>query len=369
MRKYYLDNIRIGIVLLVVLYHVIYIFNSVGVISNIAVKGIPQMDAFLYFVYPWFMACLFLVAGISARYSLQKRTDKQFAKERVTKLLIPSIAGTLILGWTSGYITSLYTDMFAGNADKIPGFIKYLIYSLCGSGPLWFAQELFFASMILLLIRKVDKKDKLWNVCGKINGIMILLLFFAVWGSSFLLNTPMITVYRNGIYIFMFLLGFYVFSHDNVQVALEKWKFPLLIVAVVCGVAYTIYYYGRNYTTDACLQSAFTNFYLWIMILAILGSAKAWFNKSNRFTKYLSSRCFGIYVLHYPVLILFAYLVVTYLRLPMILNYLLLLILEIIVVPCLYEMIRKIPVLRFLLLGISKDKEDVRSEYIRSNEA
>jgi len=354
MRKYYLDNIRIGIVLLVVAYHIIYIFNSVGVISNIAVKGIPQMDSFLYFVYPWFMACLFLIAGISARYSLQKRTGKQFAKERIKKLLVPSVAGIFILGWVSGYITSLYTDMFAGNADKIPGIVKYLIYSLCGIGPLWFAHELFLASMILLLLRRIDKNDKLWNVCGKVNMIIVLLLFFAVWGSSYLLVTPMITIYRNGIYIFMFLLGYYVFSHDKVQDMLEKWKFPLLIAAVVCGVVYTVYYYGQNYTTGACLQSAFTNLYLWIMILAILGCAKAWFNKSNCITKYLSSRCFGIYVLHYPILIFFAYLVVTYLKLPMILNYPLLLVIEIIVVPCLYEIISTIPVLRFLLLGISK---------------
>jgi acyltransferase family len=36
------------------------------------------------------MVLLFVVAGMSARYSLQKRSNKEFLKERVTKLLVPS---------------------------------------------------------------------------------------------------------------------------------------------------------------------------------------------------------------------------------------------------------------------------------------
>ncbi len=351
MRKYYLDNIRWGIVLLVVLYHVVYIFNSVGVITNMAVPGIPQMDVLLYFVYPWFMACLFLISGISARYSLEKRTGKQFAKERVKRLLVPSIAGIFILGWIGGYITSLNVDMFAGNGEKIPGIMKYFIYSLCGIGPLWYAHELFLASMVLLIIRAIDKKDNLWKICGKVNIIVILLLFFPVWGSSLILNTPVIAVYRNGIYIFMFLLGYFVFSHENVLDLLRQYKLPLLIVAVISGIVYTIFYYGQNYTTDTCLQSPFTNFYLWIMTLAILGCGKAWFNSNNRFTQYMNRRSFGIYVLHYPVLIAAAYLVVTYSNFPKILNYAILLLIEIIFVPLFYEIVSRIPVTRFLLLG------------------
>jgi len=354
MRKYYIDNIRYAIVLLVVVYHVIYIFNSVGVISNILLTGIPQMDAFLYFVYPWFMGCLFLVSGISARYALERKSAKQFVKDRVRKLLIPSIAGIFILGWIVGYTTSLQTDMFGGNGDTIPGFIKYFIYSLSGTGPLWFAHELFLASMILLLLKAIDREDRIYKLCGKANIIVILLLFFAVWGSSTILNVPIVTVYRNGIYILLFLLGYYVFSHESVQNILEKWRTPLLISALICGVAYTIYYYGQNYTTDECLQSAFTNLYLWLMSLAILGCSKAWFNVNTKFTKYMAPRSFAIYVLHYPVLVLFAYLLTTYLNLPMILNYIFLLLIEFIIVPLLYEIVSRIPVINALLIGKTK---------------
>lgn len=354
MRKYYLDNIRWAIVVLVVIYHIVYLFNSVGVISNIQAEGIPQMDALLYFVYPWFMCCLFLVAGIGARYALQKRSQKEYVKERVRKLLIPSLAGVFLYGWIIGYVTSRAPGFFSG--QEVPGIIKYLIYCLIGIGPLWFAHELFLASMLLLLFRAIDKKDKFWIFCGKANLMVILVLSLAVWGSSFILNTPLISIYRNGIYWFMFFLGYYVFSHENVQEILLKWHLPFLIVAVMCGIGYVIYFYGENYTTDAVLQHPFTNFYAWIMILAVLGCAKAWLNFSNSFTKYMSSRSFAIYVLHYPCLVVITYCITTYMSLPLILNYVFIFILITILLPCICEIVMHIPVIRYLALGIRKDK-------------
>ncbi len=353
-RKHYLDNIRWATVLLVIVYHVVYLFNSVGVITNIDVQGIPQMDILLYFVYPWFMNLLFVVAGMSARYALSVRSEKEFLRERVKRLLIPSIAGIFILGWVSGWVTNQYADMFAGNGALIPGVVKYLIYCLCGIGPLWFAHELFLASLVLLLIRRVDRADRLWEFGGRVHMAVLMLLVFVVWGSSKLFNTPVVEVYRNGIYIVMFLLGYYVFSHEAVTDRLVRYRIVLLVAAVGVGAAYTFYYYGENYTTPECLESFFTNFYAWIMILAILGCAKAWCDKENRFTRYMTKRSFGFYVLHYPLLVLIAHSVVTLLHLPMLLNYLVILALELVLLPVFYEVIKKIPGLRYLLLGICR---------------
>ncbi|MEE0859540.1 MAG: acyltransferase [Acutalibacteraceae bacterium] len=357
-RKYYIDNIRWFTVLLVIVYHVIYMFNSVGVISNIDVKGIKEMDYAEYFVYPWFMCLLFVVAGMSAKYSLSHRSAKEFAKDRAKRLLVPSIAGIFILGWIGGWVTNQYIAMF--DNDATPVFIKYLVYCICGIGPLWFAHQLFLASMVLLLIRAIDKKDRLWHLCGKANIIVILLLVFAVWISSMILNTPLIEVYRNGIYIFMFLLGYYLFSHEEITDKLVKFKIPLLIVAAITGITYSIYYFGENYSSQECLQSFFTNAYAWIMILAIIGCFKAWCNKENKFTNYMTKANFGFYILHYPLMVMLAYLITTYLQLPMILNYILILVAEIILLPLFYEFIRRIPVLKFLLLGISSNKKKTK---------
>lgn len=354
-RLNYLDNIRWITVVLVVIYHIIYLFNNSGVISNISVKGIPIMDSFLIFVYPWFMCLLFVIAGISSKYSLQKRTNKEFIKDRVKRILLPSILGIFIYGWVSSLITSCYVDMFDGNGAMIPGVIKYFIYCLMGIGPLWFCHVLFIGSVLIVLIRKIDKKDILGRLSKKVNLPILLALVFIVWGSSFILNTPFITVYRFGIYLLMMLLGYYVFSNQELIKKIEKICIPLSIISILLGIIYVITYYGVNYTDNSVLDDLFTNVYLWITIISILGLGSKWLNFKNKFTEYMSKNNFNIYILHYVVVVLLGYVTVTFLHLPFIINYIIILLGTIILLPGLIEIIKRIPIIRFMILGISKE--------------
>ena len=353
-RLNYLDNIKWITVVLVVIYHIIYLFNNSGVISNINVKGIPIMYTFLIFVYPWFMCLLFVISGISTKYSLQKRTNKEFVKDRAKRILIPSILGIFIYGWISSWITGQYTDMFAGNGDMIPGFIKYFIYCLMGIGPLWFCHVLFIGSILIVLIRKIDKKDKLGMLCKKINLPILFSLVLIVWGSSFILNTPLITVYRFGIYLFMMLLGYYIFSNQELIKKLEKVYIPLGIISILLGIIYVITYYGLNYADNSVLDDLFTNVYLWSTILSILGFGSKKLNFKNKITEYMTKNNFNIYVLHYTVVLLLGYAIVSFLDLPFILNYIIILLGTIIILPVLIEMVKRIPLIRFIVFGISK---------------
>lgn len=357
-RKHYLDNIRWITVCIVIVYHIIYMFNNSGVISNIDVKGIPIMDSFLIFVYPWFMCLLFVVSGISSRYSLAKRSGKQFIKDRVQRILIPSICGIFAYGWISGFITDKYANIFAGSGEQIPAFAKYITYSLIGMGPLWFAHVVFLASVLLLLIRVLDRNDKFWRLCGKTNYITLALLTIAVWLSSLILNTPLITVYRFGIYFFMFFLGYFVFSHDEVIEKLKKIAVPMGIVAFGVGVVYTITHYGTVYADNAVLNTPFTNIYLWIAVLAVLGLGAKFLNFKNRFTEYMTANNFNFYVLHYSIEVLISYALVTYSDLPFALNYILILLGTVILLPLLTEILKRIPIIRRLILGIVKKKKN-----------
>ena len=79
MRKHWIDNLRWVTVLSVLLYHVVYFYNNKGVFGGIGGFGDfatnPQyQDVLMYILYPWFMPLLFLLAGISSRYSLEKVT-------------------------------------------------------------------------------------------------------------------------------------------------------------------------------------------------------------------------------------------------------------------------------------------------------
>lgn len=349
-RKYYLDNIRWMTVLLVLVYHVFYIFNGVGVLGGIgSFAEIQYQDAFMYVVYPWFMVLLFLVAGMSARYALENKTHKEFVKARTVKLLVPSTLGLFVFHWILGYMNI----KIGGSLEMIPKFILYPICVLSGTGPLWFIQMLWLFSLLLVLIRKLDKKDKLYHLCGKANKGIIIALCILIWGSAQILNMPVITTYRFGIYFVGFLLGYFVFSHEEVQEKVEALRIPMLMLALIGAVAYTWHYFGQNFAESACLKSLFTNVYLWIVILAILGCFRAWGDRTNRFAAYMTKASYGIYIVHYIITLGSCYLLKNYTVLPVALIYVLAILMTFVLSVVLYEGIRRIPILRYLVLGIN----------------
>ncbi len=82
MRKTYLDNIRWITVVLVVIYHVIYMFNGeaeYGVIGPFS-EHQPQ-DLYQYIVYPWFMFLLFVISGMAATLNLGQRERRDLLRE------------------------------------------------------------------------------------------------------------------------------------------------------------------------------------------------------------------------------------------------------------------------------------------------
>lgn len=352
MRKYFIDNLRYGVVISVIVYHVFYVFNSVGLPRNVDIQGIPALDVVEYILYPWFMAFLFLVAGVSARYALQGRSHREFVRERVRKLLIPSLAVMFLLGWAMGLINSCYYDMFQGSGDQIPGVVKFLIYCLSGTGPLWFCRELFLCSLVLVLVRKLDKKDRLWQWGGRVSFPAALLLFFPVWGSSQILNTPLVEVYRNGIYLCVFFLGYAVFSHEEVQEMLERGRYPLLAAAVALGAVYVIRFWGINFAATANLKGPLVNAYAWIACLALLGCGRAWWNRETAFTRYMRGRSFGFFVLHNYLIVLYAWGIDKLLHPAAIWYYVLVALLLALTMPPIYEALSRIPVVKRLFFGL-----------------
>ena len=91
-RKNYLDNIRWITILIVVVYHVFYYYNNLGTTPMFEglheTTGVTFSAVFQYAVYQWFMVLLFIVSGIRARYTLEKKTVKQFIKSKVLNLPI-----------------------------------------------------------------------------------------------------------------------------------------------------------------------------------------------------------------------------------------------------------------------------------------
>lgn len=355
MRKTYIDNIRWITVVLVVIYHVIYMFNGVvtyGVIGPFA--DTQYQDVYQYIVYPWFMLLLFVVSGMSSRFYLNNHSDKEFLKNRTVKLLVPSTIGLFVFWWIMGYYNMLISGAFE-NMSAVPKPVTYIIMAVSGTGPLWYIQLLWIYSLILLLVRKVEK-DKLYKICEKVNVPVLIALALVIWGAAQILNTPIIVVYRFGIYGVGFFLGYFVFSHDNVMAKLEKWWIVLLLATFIIGTIFVVTFWGAPYAEHEVLDTFLCNLYSWIGVLAVLSFMKKWGNFSNAFSKFMSKKSWGLYLFHYLPLSICAWYLHIYTTLPAIVMYLCVGVAAFIGAYAFYEIISRIPVLRWCVCGIKSKK-------------
>lgn len=353
MRRHYLDNIRWITVLIVMVYHVIYMYNGVQLFGVIGpFKPVQYQDAFQYIVYPWFMVLLFAVSGMSSRYYLDGHTDKEFRESRTQKLLIPSTLGIIVFHWTVGYYNTAISGAFNSELANVPGFVKAIIMILSGTGPLWFIQMLWVFSILLVIIRKFEK-DKIWELGKKVKPYMLVIFTIVIYGAAQILNTPVVTVYRFGIYGVSFFVGYFVLSHEEVTDRLMQYWIPLCVAAIVLGASYTIIYFGENYATEPVINNVLACVYCWICVLAIIAAMKKWFNFSTAFTEFMCKKSWGLYIFHYLPLAMTAYYLKEYASsTPALVCYLLVGIMTFVGAYVVNEIISRIPVLRYLVLGI-----------------
>lgn len=358
MRKYYIDNIRWFTILLVVIYHIIYIFNGIttGVIGPITEKR--YQEGIQYILYPWFMVILFIISGMCAKYYLDQHSDKEFIRVRTRKLLVPSTIGILVFGWVQGYFNMAIGDAFSNIPKEMPGIALYLLMAVSGTGVLWTIQVMWVLSMVLLLVRKLEK-GRLYQLGEKANVIVLVALGILVWGSAQILNMPVICVYRFGIYGFCFLLGYYVFSHDEVIRKLEKYCIPSLLVSVCLGACYTYFYFGVDYAQSPGVNCPLAIAYGWMACLAVIGCAKRFVDKTNGFAQFMTKKSFGLYVFHYLALSATAYFLTKYTHMNGAFIYILTTIAAFGGGFLLYEIISRIPIIRWCVLGIRKEKKRV----------
>lgn len=369
MRKHWIDNLRWVTVMLVLLYHVIYFYNNKGVFGGIGGfgEGPQYQDVLMYVLYPWFMPLLFLLAGMSARYSLENHSAKEWFKSRTRKLLVPATVGLLVFQWMTGYFNTAVAAR-QGVFDGMPLIARYLMMAFSGIGPLWFIQDLWLFSVILLVIERIDTKDKLHQWCSRLGNVWIILLGVLFWlGEQTLIFNPrpesldgLWNLYKPLFYMIPFLLGYYIFSRDEVQETLGKAWIPLMGVAVISGTLLTVTTFGENNTVPQYMSTPLNCFYGWMMCLAMMGWFKARFDKTTAFASYMTRSSFGLYIIHYLVVASLGYMMKVYTQLPPVAMYLILTLAVFTLSPLLYEVLRRIPVVRWCIFGEKRQAENVK---------
>lgn len=363
MRKYYLDNLRWLIILVLFPYHVLLIYSSIGYYYfNVANSAIA--NAFILSFAPWFMQLLFTIAGIATYYSLKRRNSTEYLKERVTKLLLPTLAGVILVIPVSIYFGYLYNG-YAGNFLSL--WLNILTHPLqnLGNGiiigPLWFLLYLFIVSLVALPIIMKYKQSQ-WKIpIEKVTVPKLLLLIIPLAIGSFFLDLyPDKSILQ---FFLLFIFGYFLLSDDGVQEKLENRRWPLFIAFLVLTIIYLVVTVPSlnspvsvPTTTDLTLSGLlsmfiiklYVNSILWLGVLGVMGMGKHYLEFKNKKTLYLSAVSFPIYIFHIAWINMFAYYIIGWIPDLMVLQVILIMGLSFVFTIATIEVVRRIPGIRFL---------------------
>jgi fucose 4-O-acetylase-like acetyltransferase len=126
-RQYYIDWLRIILILSVYLFHVGMIFNTWGwhVKNDVLYGGVLRQV--MIFLHNWRMPLLFMISGEGTWYALKNITPGRYLLERSKRLLVPLAAGIFLLVPVQVYIERVsdypsllayYPHMFEGVYPK-----------------------------------------------------------------------------------------------------------------------------------------------------------------------------------------------------------------------------------------------------------
>lgn len=254
---------------------------------------------------PWFMPLLFVLAGMSARYALEKRSGREFIMQRIRKLLIPFVFGTIFLVPLQ---TLFARRSFEGYSGGIFENMKYFfthVTDLTGydgaftPGHLWFILFLFVISAVSLVIFRLVPIRKTEKAVGKLPVWGLLLLFIPIWLMYYIGNFGGFSLGKD---LALFLTGYYVLSNDAVADTVERGIKWLAVLCAVCTAASAVMYFKFSYYGDM-----WVNFIGWLSVLVILALGKKLLNKKTAFTEYFNKASYPFYILHQSILVTVAY--------------------------------------------------------------
>ena len=310
MRKLFIDNLRWMDVFLLIPYHAAQAYNTWGELNYIWFEPNKVISSLIVFLSPFFMPLLFLLAGMSTRYAVKKRSYGQYLVERIKRLLVPFAFGTLVFCPILTYIGDVTNFGYRG------GFFEhYLVFftkwtDLSGGdggfsvGQFWFLLYLFFISLVsigifAILKKIVRKRPQLEKIPFWLLALLVIPLPFfydllSVGGKSFIE------------YLYIFLIGYFILSHDEVIEKAAKYRYLTLAIGLVACIVdvYMFLWSGRDFGVYNVIAKAFAE---WFMVLALIGIGKRKLDLTSKGFTYMSQRSFPFFSFHFLWVVLFQY--------------------------------------------------------------
>ncbi len=315
-RQHYLDWIKVLAILLLVVAHAARVFDYLP----FYVKDGQHIwaEILIRFLDSWFMPLFFVIGGMAACYSIEKRGAAKFRAERAKRLLVPlgfALLSTLpLLGYVAFRFSHPEAD--ANFWTYLPRFFTFDASQLQGYtgtfsvAHLWYLLYLYIFSMLSgpVFRRLHDGSLPAWA--------KRMPLLFAIICVS--LGKLTLLPYPNPIYFLAFFWLGYAIAADRAEFDLFRplrerpalvWAAAIILMSVLW--AARIYYlpgFGP-FGVYLALQPVYTiNALLWVLLILHYG-AKI-FTRPHPLLAYLSEASLYVYIIHMTIAMYFAWLLV-----------------------------------------------------------
>jgi len=388
-RRRDLDLMRTFVVVGLVFFHSARVFDS----GSFYVKNQPPselVDVFIGIASAWGMPLLFVISGMGIWYSLRSRTAGTFAVERIRRLLVPLVFGTLVIVppqvWTDLRANSAYDKSYL---EFLPDFLDFDLNLtgfpfLVGESPplnlfqtahLWFLVLLFaFSLMLLPLIWYLRRPSGLRLIDGLTGNLTSFWMIVAAGVPLAILDAGLgeelgLAGWNRYSYAVLILYGYVVASDRSFGAALRRyWKKALLagtlafgvVAALILGSTRDVGVLMVEYDAASIVMRVAKAFSGWLWVVAILGFAagsgkprprsKALSAPTmmDRVSSYLSEAVLPIYVLHQTVIVVLAFYIVEW-EVNALVKYLALVAVSFAIIVAVYDLaVRRAPLTRFL---------------------
>jgi glucan biosynthesis protein C len=280
------------------------------------------------FVAPWLMPLMMLLAGVSTWHSLKHRTNREYIGERLARLLLPLVVGTLVLVPPQVYAERRLRGEFDGS------FVAFYPHFFEGMYPrgnlswhhLWFLAHLFAYSLIALPLFRYWRTEKgsaqlrwIADWCSGRMGLVWLALplvlerhlLWALFPERHMLASDWS---NHAVLLVAYVYGFVFAGAPALGQAIDR-GWPRALLAAAAGSA-MLAMLGWMGTFPDRLPEPYSFGYLafwtlyalvaWAWMVALLGLARRYLNSSSALLDQGNRSGFAWYLVHQPVIVVLA---------------------------------------------------------------
>jgi len=328
-RLLFVDNIRVFLTILVLLFHMMIIYAGTG--SWLYTEG--RQDEITSLIGAWFIAVtqayfMGLFLFISAYFvpgSYDRKGAGRFIKDRLIRLGIPLVIYSWIIDPLLGYVFKVWlgeprmltlNDFFGHFQDG----------SLIGSGPLWFVETLLIFSLLYTLWRSLTRDHSI-HQAGKSpfpSSVTIAFLAIVLGVAGFLIRLWLPIGYNFkplnlqfsffAQYIALFILGLVAYRRNWLENLPEKQGRIWLAIAIVLILFFPLLAiaggspepFAGGWYWQALAYALWESFLCIGMCIGLIYIFRHYANRQGGLARYLSPNAYTAYLIHAPAITILA---------------------------------------------------------------